>query len=219
MIPNMLTIIRIILTPIIMILGFTGNFQSMVIAGVIAAITDFLDGYLARKWKVTSPLGAKLDMIADKVFAISLIGCLIGKEKILIIPFILEILIGCTNLYYYFKRKVSNSLMVGKIKTCALFSTVICGVVILIYKPLKQVFYGFTYATIHLQIFSLISYAISFFFPKHKPSINDNEMHKKIMEETNVEPELEKTIALENLEELVNEYNDEINKIKEDVDV
>ena len=101
-----------------MILGLTNHFYSMTIIGIIAALTDFFDGYLARKWQVTSVKGAKLDAVADKVFAISLVGCLISKNKILIIAFVLEIIIGCSNMYYHLQNKKVSSLMVGKIKTC-----------------------------------------------------------------------------------------------------
>ena len=106
-IPNILTIIRISLTPIIMILGLTKHFYSMTIIGIIAALTDFFDGYLARKWQVTSVRGAKLDAVADKVFAISLVGCLIGKNKILIIAFILE--------SFHKKLKIRDSFIINNI--------------------------------------------------------------------------------------------------------
>lgn len=214
-IPNALTIIRIVFTPVIMLLGFTKHFYSMVIIGLLVAFTDCLDGYLARKWKVVSQTGAKLDALADKIFSISLIGCLMGQQKILIIPFVLEILIGCTNLYYHFKNTKINSLMVGKIKTCSLFATVICGIIIIFYTPLTTIFYGFVYTTIHLQILSLIFYAIDFFYPKHKPSIEDNEMHQKIMNEKEEPVEFDQTMILENLEDLAKEY--EYNNETDDV--
>ena len=40
---------------------------STLIAFVVAALTDYLDGYLARRWNVSSPWGAMLDPIADKI--------------------------------------------------------------------------------------------------------------------------------------------------------
>jgi phosphatidylglycerophosphate synthase len=42
----------------------------------IAALTDVLDGYLARRWQVTSPLGAVLDPVSDKVLAFSFFALL-----------------------------------------------------------------------------------------------------------------------------------------------
>ncbi|CAN5125586.1 CDP-diacylglycerol--glycerol-3-phosphate 3-phosphatidyltransferase [soil metagenome] len=46
-----------------------------VISFVVAAVTDFFDGYLARRWKVVSMLGAILDPIADKILVC---GCVLG---------------------------------------------------------------------------------------------------------------------------------------------
>lgn len=71
-IPNLLALTRLVLTPIAMflILQSPGN-RSYAIAGtvvfVIAALTDFADGYLARRWRITTTLGAFLDTVADKV--------------------------------------------------------------------------------------------------------------------------------------------------------
>ena len=93
-IPNILTVSRIVLTPIIIILGLTKNYLPMVIVAIIAAITDLLDGTLARKWNVISLKGAKLDAVADKVFAIGIVGGLINKFNILVFILILEIILG-----------------------------------------------------------------------------------------------------------------------------
>lgn len=69
--PNKLTILRIILIPIFVALFFiTALPYNNVIAAtvfVIAAATDFLDGYIARKYKLVTDLGKFLDPIADKV--------------------------------------------------------------------------------------------------------------------------------------------------------
>jgi len=71
-IPNLLAVTRLILTPIAMalILASPGNRTISVVATVVfvvAAITDFADGYLARRWKITTTLGAFLDTVADKI--------------------------------------------------------------------------------------------------------------------------------------------------------
>jgi CDP-diacylglycerol--glycerol-3-phosphate 3-phosphatidyltransferase len=68
--PNILTYGRIVAVPIVAALllwgGDTARWTALAIY-VVAAITDFFDGYLARKWKQQSSLGRMLDPIADKV--------------------------------------------------------------------------------------------------------------------------------------------------------
>jgi cardiolipin synthase (CMP-forming) len=68
--PNVLTYGRIIAVPLVAgLLMYGGNTQRWVALAiyVVAAITDFFDGYLARKWQQQSSLGVMLDPIADKV--------------------------------------------------------------------------------------------------------------------------------------------------------
>ena len=66
-IPNLLTISRIILTFVIMYMLFTdASLISIVVIFVIAALTDFFDGLLARKYNWTSEFGRKADMVADR---------------------------------------------------------------------------------------------------------------------------------------------------------
>ncbi len=75
-IANKLTILRIILIiPFIILLGnsddnLTLKFISFCIFG-IASITDFLDGYLARKYNLVSNFGKLMDPLADKILVIS----------------------------------------------------------------------------------------------------------------------------------------------------
>ncbi len=68
--PNILTYGRIAAVPVVAALllwgGDTARWTALAIY-VVAAITDFFDGYLARKWQQQSSLGRMLDPIADKV--------------------------------------------------------------------------------------------------------------------------------------------------------
>jgi cardiolipin synthase (CMP-forming) len=69
-VPNILTYGRILAVPIVAGLLMLGDNTSRWVAlgiYVLAAVTDFLDGYLARKWQQQSALGRMLDPIADKV--------------------------------------------------------------------------------------------------------------------------------------------------------
>ena len=72
-IPDYLALFRIIVGPFVMYLILMDGSQSglMLVPAVLAFVgawTDFFDGMLARKWNVTSKLGAFLDTIADKLF-------------------------------------------------------------------------------------------------------------------------------------------------------
>jgi cardiolipin synthase len=66
-VPNLLTIIRILLTPLLVILLLNGRPQEALIVFVVAGITDGLDGLIARLYRQKSKLGAFLDPMADKL--------------------------------------------------------------------------------------------------------------------------------------------------------
>lgn len=71
-VPNLLAYVRIALTPVVMAFVLLSEQidHSFGIAAAVftfAALTDFADGYLARRWEITTTLGAFLDSVADKV--------------------------------------------------------------------------------------------------------------------------------------------------------
>lgn len=70
-IPNLLTLIRIILVPIFVILMMQGSFPYALAVFVIAGVTDGLDGFLARILKQQTVLGSYLDPLADKALIIT----------------------------------------------------------------------------------------------------------------------------------------------------
>ncbi len=83
--PNILSAFRIISVPILILLLILTKlkFSPLILwssFGVytLACLTDFLDGYIARKYNFVSPAGALLDEIADKLFVVSVMVTLMG---------------------------------------------------------------------------------------------------------------------------------------------
>ena len=74
-IPNLLTLGRIVLIPVfILILCIWNSVAGHAVAAVVfalASITDYLDGYLARKWKVVTNFGKFADPLADKMLVMT----------------------------------------------------------------------------------------------------------------------------------------------------
>ncbi len=70
-IPNSLTLLRILLVPVFVILVSYGRMDTALIILVIAAITDGLDGLIARVFAQKTMLGSYLDPVADKILIIT----------------------------------------------------------------------------------------------------------------------------------------------------
>lgn len=86
-IPDILAITRVVLVPVIMVLAraqdrLDGALGWAATLFTIAAITDFLDGYLARRWQIESTLGAFLDTTADKLLVTGSLMALISIDRV-----------------------------------------------------------------------------------------------------------------------------------------
>ena len=79
-VPNILSLSRILATVVIFVLVLINTPWAFLVATILFVLgsgTDFLDGYLARRYKLVSPLGVFLDLTADKIFVAAVLVALI----------------------------------------------------------------------------------------------------------------------------------------------
>ena len=84
-IPLYLTMVRILFIPIFMVIFFLPFAYAHLCASfvfVLAALTDALDGYLARSWQMTTKMGAFLDPVADKLLIAAAVVMVTGSHAV-----------------------------------------------------------------------------------------------------------------------------------------
>ena len=122
---NFITIARILLAPIILFFLIFGNYFLCIILFFLAGLTDYFDGYLARKYNAESQIGEILDPIADKILIVFLLIGLSVQLDSFLMAFLSSLIIareiGIAALRDYSSRKnISDRTKVtylAKIKT------------------------------------------------------------------------------------------------------
>jgi CDP-diacylglycerol--glycerol-3-phosphate 3-phosphatidyltransferase len=96
-IPNLLSISRVAAVPAFIILMDDPTPARALAAGIlfaVASVTDWLDGYLARKWGQVTRIGKLLDPVADKVFIASALIALVAIDPVTVPAWIVIVIIG-----------------------------------------------------------------------------------------------------------------------------
>lgn len=126
-IPNILSFIRILLIPVIIVLYCTFN-QHIIAAGVVvlSALTDVVDGFIARRYNMITDLGKFLDPLADKLTQAAMIICVATKNWwivfLLVIMIVRELLLFIWGLLFFRKNDaVNSSRWYGKLSTVVVY--------------------------------------------------------------------------------------------------
>lgn len=186
--PNKLTIVRIILVPIILIMMlplpffpsesgwnlFVLSYGQLIalILYIVASITDFLDGHLARKNNLVSNFGKFLDPIADKLLVTSVLIAFVQLNKVhAVVPIVIllrDLVVNGVRLMAASSGKVVAANQVGKWKTALLMTGSIIFMLSLVcsgfnilttWLPMIDSIAGFfTGVSVMLAIISVIQY-------------------------------------------------------------
>lgn len=155
---NLITTLRFVYTLILPILQLKISNTAFIVNLVILFLTDTIDGFLARKFRVQTFYGSLMDTIADKTLSIVLLIILANHINILYVVLLCEILIALLNSFEMVRRKRTKSIIVGKIKMWFLAITIISGYLHYFNVIELQIVNYLCLITVAIQIVTYVSY-------------------------------------------------------------
>ena len=163
--PNKLTILRTLMIPVFLFFLLTdcaGDYSKWiaVVVFILASLTDFLDGHIARKYNLVTNFGKFMDPLADKLLVCSALICLIQLGQLpawmVIIIVSREFIISGFRLVAAEQGIVIAASYWGKFKTT--FQMIAVVLMILNFEALSAVTLICTWAALILTIISLVDY-------------------------------------------------------------
>ncbi len=167
--PNILTLARILMVPLLVVVLLT-KFEGKEFVGLavflVAALTDVLDGYIARKYGLITPLGKLLDPAADKILTsaafISLVELGIAPAWMVVTIIAREFAISTLRTVAAVDQVVIAASWSGKVKT---ISQVVAISLLIVHEKLDQLAITSKIAlwvALVLSIYSGIEYAVAY---------------------------------------------------------
>jgi CDP-diacylglycerol--glycerol-3-phosphate 3-phosphatidyltransferase len=168
--PTVLTLSRIVLIPFFVVSVYHHPVLGALVFG-IASLTDFLDGYLARRSGQITRFGIIMDPIADKFLIISALIVLVDMERlsawIAIILIVREFLITTLRVVALSRDIVIAAELGGKLKTTAQITAILCLILMgsvfdVLPFDLYDIGLVFIWIAVVLSVFSGIKYTVTF---------------------------------------------------------
>lgn len=194
-VPNILTIIRFLLIPLLIIVALQSDYISTIIVLTLSGITDILDGYIARRFNYITNFGKLMDPLADKATQITLLTVLTIQKIIpvwiIVIVLLKEFLMIAGASFLYGKELVVSSKWYGKLATVLFYIAIVCSLFTeywngpLVGHPeyslstLPEFHTYIYYLAVITTIFSLIMYIKAFYLQGYlKNAINQENNNK-----------------------------------------
>lgn len=179
---NLITTSRLVFSIVLVFFQFKINQYKYLLIIITLFFSDFIDGFLARKFEVQSYYGSTIDTIADKVLNIVVLLMLLSRNKIAIVVLIEEIIIALINGYSKIKGKHTRSSIFGKIKMWFLAISVVLGYLFLL-KNIPLVIVNICFLlTVMIEFIVILEYY--FYLKKQETKINKKRLridNKKII--------------------------------------
>jgi cardiolipin synthase len=174
-IPNFITLVRFLIIPIFGIYLFYENYLIAVLLFIFAGITDVLDGYIARKFRMITNFGKIADPLADKLMHITALIILtyLNKISIFIVLIIMakELLMGFGSLSLYKKGKyVVSANWYGKLSSVVFYFVIIT---LIIYEKESVIKNIIIWVAVFFALFAFYKYSRDY-KNVNKENINKN---------------------------------------------
>lgn len=167
--PNKLTLFRVILIPFFVFFllvpsfGSAGNYIALAIF-LVASLTDFLDGKIARKYDLVTNFGKFMDPLADKLLVCSALICLVELNElpawIVIVIIAREFIISGFRLIAVDNGVVISASYWGKFKTASQMLMVIVLILPIGHPAANWAGVILTYVSLALTVISLVDYIV-----------------------------------------------------------
>ncbi|MDR1028597.1 MAG: CDP-diacylglycerol--glycerol-3-phosphate 3-phosphatidyltransferase [Clostridiales Family XIII bacterium] len=150
--PNTLTLIRIALIPVFIVFLLNDRSYVAAVVFIVAALTDALDGYLARKMDLITNFGKLMDPLADKLLVVSALVCLTELGEIagwmVIVILAREFMITGLRSVAAGEGVIIAAGMAGKLKTVSQMA----AIVLILLRNWPFVYVGFPFDRVMLWI-------------------------------------------------------------------
>lgn len=167
---NKLTMLRVALIPVFMVvlyIGFPGSHITAMVLFIVAGVTDFVDGYIARSRNQITDFGKFMDPLADKVLVVSAMLWFVGQGTMpawaALIVIVREFMVTALRLIAVDNGRIIAAAVSGKIKTAV---TMVC--LTAMFLPLLQ---WMTYVCITAILVTTVVSGAEYFI-RNKDAIN-----------------------------------------------
>lgn len=185
-VPNILSVCRILLIPVIVYSIVSGNYLLALIIFTISSLTDIVDGYIARNFDAVTNVGKLLDPLSDKLTQISLIASLVWADVIsgwiLMVLLIKEFIMIAGAAFLYGKSVVVYSKWYGKLATVLIYFSIVVSLLCRQFNVTSGIFINLSNAlyviALFMTVFALLMYAKALV---NKGFIDKSDLNKEVI--------------------------------------
>ena len=185
-VPNILSICRILLIPVIVVSVNLNNYLLALIIFTISSLTDIIDGYIARNYDAVTNVGKLLDPLADKLTQLAMVASLVGANVIsgwiLAVLLVKELIMISGAAFLYGKSVVVYSRWYGKLATVLLYLSIVVSLLCKQFNITSGIFINLSNSlyviTLCITVFALLMYFKALY---NKGFIDKSDLNKEVI--------------------------------------